>query len=1053
VSHQSDDVGILENMLSVTDVLCAYMDRDFNIIRVNRAYAEADGREPEFFVGKNHFDLFPREDKQIIFERVVETGEPHCEKAMAFEYAQRPERGVSYWDWMFHPVKDAEGRVEAVVLCLQSADERIETERKLREAESRLSTAVESLPFDFFVLDAEGRCTFQNAASRKTWGDVTGKQPMDVADDPDTLALWESNNRRVLAGEIVESDVKFRVKGEMQYYHNIIAPMRDGEEIVGIQGMNIDITEREQASDLMRIQRDLAVRLTDTRELDQGLSICLDAALEASGMDCGGICLFDEESGSPRMVSSRGLSPSFVESASSFAPDSPSLQIAKAGKPIYTTYCNVGVPLNDVEIAEDLRAIAVIPMLFEGQVIGCMNVASRIHDEVPLHTRTALEAMVAQISGAVARLKAEEAMRESEERFRALFEYAPDGFYLNDLHGRFLDGNRAAEQITGFRREELIGKSFLDLGLLSAENIEKAAELLARNADGLSTGPDEFVLNRKDGTRVPVEIVTMPVSLGGGKIVLGIARDISKRKEAERALQESQGRYRTLADNMNDIVWTMDLDLNLTSVSSSVERTRGYTPAEFMRLGLSKQLTPESLKIVQEVFREELEEEAREGSDPNRSRKIELEVVAKDGTVGWAENRVTFLRGEDGRPTGIFGIARDITESRRAEEALRKSEASLKAINNAVGMVLHIMILDRDLQVLEHNDKILDGFGPCVGRKCHQAVKGEVTPCKECPVKNAWKDGGVHRLDENWIRPAVGVPVCFKVVAVPMFEPDGSFEKVMVVAEDVTGLKTSEEGRRKAEEELEEQRVLAIASDRLRSLGEMATGIAHELNQPLVGVRGLAEHVVLALDREWEMSKNDVHDKLQKIVEQADRMAYIIEHVRMFAREADRPEMYPVNVNEVVNSSLGLVSAQLRQRGLELECELAEDVPHVKANQYALEEVILNLVTNARDAVEERLEADSDVDPVVALRTCVEKRGDGSWVKVEVIDRGVGITAEQLGRVFDPFYTTKSPDRGTGLGLAISRSIIEKSGGTIEIHSEPGGRTTAVVSLPAIRDE
>ena len=162
---------------------------------------------------------------------------------------------------------------------------------------------------------------------------------------------------------------------------------------------------------------------------------------------------------------------------------------------------------------------------------------------------------------------------------------------------------------------------------------------------------------------------------------------------------------------------------------------------------------------------------------------------------------------------------------------------------------------------------------------------------------------------------------------------------------------------------------------------------------------------------------------------------------------------YTVNVNEVVDSSLGLVSAQLRQRGLELECDLAEDVPEVEANPFSLEEVILNLVTNARDSVEERLESDSDVDAVVTLRTLVEKRGSETWVKVEVTDRGVGIAAEHLDRVFDPFYTTKSPDKGTGLGLSISRSIVEKSGGTIEIRSEPGGSTTATVSLPAVRGE
>jgi PAS domain S-box-containing protein len=149
--HQSNDVEILESVFSATDVLYAYLDTDFNFIRVNRAYAEADGREPEFYVGKNHFDLFPYMDNEKIFRRVVDRGEAYTAKSRAFEYAEHPERGVSYWDWTLHPVKGSSGKVEAVVLCLVNVSERVETKKKLRESESRLKTAVECLPFDFFV--------------------------------------------------------------------------------------------------------------------------------------------------------------------------------------------------------------------------------------------------------------------------------------------------------------------------------------------------------------------------------------------------------------------------------------------------------------------------------------------------------------------------------------------------------------------------------------------------------------------------------------------------------------------------------------------------------------------------------------------------------------------------------------------------------------------------------------------------------------------------------------------------------------------------------------
>jgi len=263
-----------------------------------------------------------------------------------------------------------------------------------------------------------------------------------------------------------------------------------------------------------------------------------------------------------------------------------------------------------------------------------------------------------------------------------------------------------------------------------------------------------------------------------------------------------------------------------------------------------------------------------------------------------------------------------------------------------------------------------------------------------------------------------------------------------------TERKRAEEARKAVERELEEQRVLSINSDRLRSLGQMAAGIAHELNQPLVGVRGLAEHLLIAMDRGWDLTEEKMQEKLQLIVEQADRMTHIIEHVRTFAREAGRPDLQSVEVNDVIQSALGMLAAQFQFRGVELECELAEDLPLVLANPFSLEEVVLNLLLNARDATEEYLQAGSGTRPQHVRVRSIAAATEGP-VKVQVIDRGIGIPQDILPEIFDPFFTTKEPDRGTGLGLSISKSIVEQFGGTLHIESIQDQGTTATVSLPA----
>ena len=255
----------------------------------------------------------------------------------------------------------------------------------------------------------------------------------------------------------------------------------------------------------------------------------------------------------------------------------------------------------------------------------------------------------------------------------------------------------------------------------------------------------------------------------------------------------------------------------------------------------------------------------------------------------------------------------------------------------------------------------------------------------------------------------------------------------------------AEDARRQAETELEAQRTAALRSDRLRSLGEMAAGIAHELNQPLMGVRVLAEHIVIGLERGWDLDCDEIDSRMRGVLEQTDRMVHIIQHVRMFAREAGQPTTSAIDVSEVVDNASELLGAQFRAHGLELIVEHAEGLPPVLANPYSLEEAVLNLLSNARDAIQE---TGAGGGRVRIHTRHIADRGN-SAVRLEVADNGAGIAARDLPRVFDPFFSTKDPSEGTGLGLAVSRTIVEDLGGSLTISSEPGQGTIAAIELPA----
>jgi len=386
-------------------------------------------------------------------------------------------------------------------------------------------------------------------------------------------------------------------------------------------------------------------------------------------------------------------------------------------------------------------------------------------------------------------------------------------------------------------------------------------------------------------------------------------------------------------------------------------------------------------------------------------------------------------------------LHREIADHERTELSLQTAVQHWQNTFDATGDA--ISILGPDWRILRCNRAMLALVG-----KAPEAVENR--PCYEIvhDLPNAADGCLLSRARESQQRERTSVQRSgrwFDVTADPIIDETGELVGVVHIMVDVTDRRTAEDARHSAENELEEQRLLTMRADRLRSLGEMAAGIAHELNQPLVGVRGSAEHLLLSVERGWDLPEEELLRKLTTVIEQADRMSKIIEHVRMFAREAGKPECRSVQVNNVAHAATELLGAQFSAHGLALECELDEELPAVWANPFSLEEVILNLLSNARDAVDQRMAGDDKEKGHVSVRTSCED----NTVRIEVTDNGTGIAEAIHDRLFEPFFTTKRAEHGTGLGLSISKSIVEDFGGTIELRSGETEGASAIVLLPA----
>ncbi|MBW1739645.1 MAG: PAS domain S-box protein [Deltaproteobacteria bacterium] len=272
-----DTYELLEKIFSTTHLLIAYMDKDFNFIRVNLAYAAADDREPDFFVGKNHFDLYPHKDNESIFRRVVETGEPYTAYAKPFEYVEHPELGETYWDWTLHPVKDASGKVEGLVLCLVNVTERIKAEEALRESQKLYKALWDDAPVAYHTLDTRGVITQVNQTEIDmlgyTRGEMVGK-PIFEFILPEQRKEAEERFRLKLAGEpIPRHDNRIYVKKDgSKIYVSIDDALEYGSDgkVLGVRTTMVDVTERKRDEEALQRSeaelRRLSFRLLNAQE-------------------------------------------------------------------------------------------------------------------------------------------------------------------------------------------------------------------------------------------------------------------------------------------------------------------------------------------------------------------------------------------------------------------------------------------------------------------------------------------------------------------------------------------------------------------------------------------------------------------------------------------------------------------------------------------------------------------------------------------------------------------------------------------------------------------
>jgi signal transduction histidine kinase len=364
----------------------------------------------------------------------------------------------------------------------------------------------------------------------------------------------------------------------------------------------------------------------------------------------------------------------------------------------------------------------------------------------------------------------------------------------------------------------------------------------------------------------------------------------------------------------------------------------------------------------------------------------------------------------------------EITERKQAEQALQEEKNKLQSLIDA--MEDNISIQDKNYNVIYQNKPSKANRGDRLGEKCYRAFEGRYKICDGCPVQKAFEDGKSH-TSERKVVTLSGDIAYIENTANLIKDARGEIVACLEVGRNLTERKQAEEREKELQKEL-------LLSSRLASIGELAAGVAHQLNNPLTGVLGFSQRLLR------KSTDEEVNQDLRKIYGEAERATKIVQNLLAFARRRQPNKEYS-DVNDVVRSALELRAYELKTSNIEVTAKLVPSLPKIMLDFHQIQEVFLNLILNAEQAMTE-----ANGGGKLTIKTEKNKR----YIRATFSDDGPGFPAERLDKIFDPFYTTKGEKGGTGLGLSVCHGIISEHGGRIYAKSKPGEGAKFFVELP-----
>jgi PAS domain S-box-containing protein len=616
-------------------------------------------------------------------------------------------------------------------------------------------------------------------------------------------------------------------------------------------------------------------------------------------------------------------------------------------------------------------------------------------------------------------------LKEGESHYRSLFYNNHAAMLIIDPDdGAIVDANPAACTFYGWPCEVLTRKRISDINTLSEEQIRRAMAA----AVGKRRTHFTFRHRRADGSIRDVEVLSGPIQLRGRQLLYSIIDDITERKRVEEALARSEAFQRAMIACSPVALYSIDPQGNVLTWNASAERIFGWKADEV--LGRPLPIVPDD-KQAEFARLRGLLMAGRNFSN------LQLVRRKRDGSPVDCSLSTAPIRDDDGAVIGIMGAVEDVTERKRAEESLRASEQRFRVLVESAPDGVFVQTGGNFSYLNRAAARLLGAAAPeeLIGRpvldRLHPDFRQAVS---ERMHRLNRKQTTAPRQEEVFLR-LDGSPVHVEVTAVPIHfaGSDGA----LVFARDTTEIIQARLQQSHLKEQLHQ-------AQKLESVGRLAGGVAHDFNNLLSVILGFSEMVLEDVGRD-----HPHHDPLRAIHEAAQRARDLTRQLLAFSRK-QLLEIKIVDINRVVAGFKRLLERLLGE-DIAVELALAAQPLTVKADAAQLEQVLMNLAVNARDAMPEG--GTLTIETAAAALDNADnpdKPGltPGDYAAIRVRDTGCGMQPDILSRIFEPFFTTKDKEKGTGLGLATTYGIVKQHEGGIWAHSEPGGGTTFEVYLP-----